>query len=219
MGIFLKQQGNICQALLRLFHDLRSGAQPMKELSIDLDEDHAVSIASSAPANLTWPALLRRETSDLLLRMLRDPRVLEPGECVDLIAQLRTAVEIEPNVPELRVLLGMALCVDLQAQEALEHLREATRQAPACFIARLKFGELLMRLRICGQAAEETQRAAQLATNDFQAELARKQAATIRTMLREGIERGGYGNLLSRLIPFRPRFRKSETAAALVESR
>ncbi len=132
------------------------------------------------------------------LRMFRDPRVLEPDERGDLIAQLRTAVELEPHVPEIRVLLGMALCVDLQAQEALEQLREATRQAPDCFIARLKFGELLMRLRICDQAAEETQKAAQLATNDFQADLARKQAATIRTMRREGIERGGYGSLLPR---------------------
>ena len=80
----------------------------------------------------------------------------------------------------------------------MEQLREATRQAPDCFIARLKFGELLMRLRICSQAAEETQKAAQLAANDFQAELARKQAATIRTMLREGIERGGYDKACSR---------------------
>ena len=58
-----------------------------------------------------------------------------------------------------------------------------------------------MRLRICGQAAEETHEAAKLATNDFQAELARKQAATIRTMLREGIERGGYSSILAKLIP------------------
>ena len=77
----------------------------------------------------------------------------------------------------------MALCVDLQAQEAMEELREAVPLAPDCFIARLKFGELLMRLRICDQAAEETQKAAQLATNDVQSDLARKQAATIRTML------------------------------------
>jgi Flp pilus assembly protein TadD len=163
--------------------------------------------------------MLRRETSGLLLRMFRDPRVLEPNERGDLIAQLRTAVELEPSVPEIRVLLGMILCVDLKAQEALEHLREATRQAPDCFIARLKFGELLMRLRVCGQAAEETQKAARLASNDFQAELARKQAATIRTMLREGIERGGYNNLLSRLIPFRRRSNKPETAPVLAGSR
>jgi hypothetical protein len=191
----------------------------MKELTIDSSKAHDVSMTISEPVDLTWPASLRGETSGLLLRMFRDPRVLEPKERCNLIAQLRSAVEIEPHVPELRVLLGMALCVDLQAQEALEYLREATRQAPDCFIARLKFGELLMRLRICDQAADETQKAAQLATNDIQAELARRQAATIRTMLREGIERGGYNNLLSTLTPFRRRLRKSETAPVLVGSR
>jgi Flp pilus assembly protein TadD len=163
--------------------------------------------------------MMRGESSNLLLRMFRDPRVLEPTERHHLIAQLRAAIQMEPRVPEIRVLLGMALCVDLQAQEALEQLREATRQAPDCFIARLKFGELLMRLRICREAAEETQKAAKLATNDFQAELARKQAAAIRTMLREGIERGGYGNFMSRLIPFRRRSNKVESAPVLAESR
>jgi hypothetical protein len=53
-----------------------------------------------------------------------------------------------------------------------------------------------MRLRIVGQAAEETQRAAKLASNAIQSEMARRQAATIRTMQREGIERGGYKSLI-----------------------
>ena len=189
----------------------------MKEVSTRSLDIHEVSLARSAPLPVALPPVLRGQTSNLLLRMFRDPRMLEQSERGELIAQLRTAVELEPRVPELRVLLGMALCVDLQAQEALEHLREATQQAPDSFIARLKFGELLMRLRICSQAAEETQRAAQLAANDFQADLARKQAAAIRTMLREGIERGGYGNLLSRLIPFRRR--SSKIAPVLAESR
>lgn len=193
----------------------------MKEISINSNTVPTPenSLISSMPRPLSWPPTLPGETSKLLSRMFRDPRVLARNERFDLIAQLRAAVELEPHTPEIRVLLGMALCVDLQAQEALEHFREATRQAPDCFIARLKFGELLMRLRICSQAAEETQNAAQLATNDFQAELARKQAATIRTMLREGIERGGYGNLLSRLIPFRRRSNKPETVPVLAGSR
>lgn len=191
----------------------------MKELSIGSFDIDDVSLVRSTPSPLSWPPTLRGEASNLLLRMFRDPRVLEPSQRGELIAQLRTAVELEPQVPELRVLLGMALCVDLQAQEALEHLREATRQAPDCFVARLKFGELLMRLRICRQAEEETQKAAELATNDFQADLARKQAATIRTMLREGIERGGYGSLLAKLTPSRRRSNKSETVPVLAESR
>jgi hypothetical protein len=192
----------------------------MKEISIDsvLVRDHEISIASSAPA-ISWPAVLGGEASGLLVRMFRDPRVLEPGERGELIAQLRHAVELEPHVPEIRVLLGMALCVDLQAQEALEQLRQAVGQAPDCFIARLKFGELLMRLRICNQAAEETQKAAKLATNAMQSDLARKQAAAIRVMLREGIERGGYGSLVGRLIPFRRRSNKPETAPVLAGSR
>ena len=115
----------------------------------------------------------------------------------DLIEQLREAVSLEPHVSDLRVLLGMALCVNLDAQTALEELREAVSLAPDSFIARLKFGELLMRLRICSQAAEETQIAARLASNPVQSELARRQATAIRTMQREGIERGGYGKLLS----------------------
>ena len=91
----------------------------------------------------------------------------------------------------------MALCVNFEAQDALEELRTSVRLAPDSFIARLKFGELLMRLRICDQAAEETRRAAELASSPLQSELARRQAATIRSMQRAGIERGGYGKLLA----------------------
>jgi hypothetical protein len=132
-----------------------------------------------------------------LVRMFRDPYVLEKEERVELIRELREAVALEPSIPELRVMLGMALCVNLEVQTAMEELRETALLAPGNFLARLKFGELLMRLRICSQAAEETQAAAKLARNSVQAELARRQAATIRTMQREGIERGGYGKLLS----------------------
>lgn len=193
----------------------------MPEISIDSSplELRAKPILSSEPASLSWPAAIPEKASGSLQRMFRDPRVLEQDDRSELIAQLRTAVELAPGVPEIRVLLGMALCVDLQAQEALEQLREATRRDPDCFIARLKFGELLMRLRICNEAAEETQKAARLAANDYQADLARKQAATIRTMLREGIERGGYTGILSRLIPFRRRTNKSITTPVLAGSR
>ena len=49
-----------------------------------------------------------------------------------------------------------------------------------------------MRLRVMDKAEEHTRLAALLAQNLAQADLARKQAATIRTMKREGIGRGGY---------------------------
>lgn len=170
-------------------------------------------------ASITLPNAVAPETSRLLQRMFRDPRVLEAHERGDLIVQLRRAVQLAPNLPEVRVLLGMALCVDLQAQEAMEEMREAVNIDPDCFIARLKFGELLMRLRVCDQAAEHTQRAAQLASNAAQSELARRQAAEIRAMMREGIERGGYGGLLPRMLRIGRKFRKQSSAPIFAGSK
>lgn len=179
------------------------------------DEMHLVPPSAG---EITLPAVLGAETGRALRRMFRDPRVLEQHERADLIARLRQAVELAPHVPEVRVLLGMVLSVDLQAQEAMEELRMAVEIDPDCFIARLKFGELLMRLRVCDQATEHTHRAAQLASNAAQSELARKQATTIRTMMREGIERGGYKGILGRLSSFGRKSRRSN-APVLVGSK
>jgi hypothetical protein len=182
-------------------------------------ESQEIFIVPQASAPLALPAMLGPEASNLLERMFRDPRVLEPQERGDLIAQLRSAVELAPKVAEIRVLLGMALCVDIQVHPAMEELREAVKLAPDSFIAQLKFGELLMRLRVCDQAAEHTHEAARLATNSAQSELARRQAATIRTMMREGIERGGYQRLLPRVLQFLRKSPRQETSPVLIGSK
>jgi len=151
----------------------------------------------------------------LLLRMFADPYVLEPRDRAELVEQLRESVSAHPEVAELRVLLAMALCVNLDVQDAMEELREGVRLAPDSFIAQLKMGELWMRLRVCRKAEEHTRQAALLAQNLAQAELARRQAATIRTMLRQGIDRGGYRSplaLLGRLRRFWQR-RRDEALA------
>lgn len=176
-------------------------------------------LAPPPSSHLTLPAVLGQDASDQLQRMFRDPRVLQPNERQDLIARLREAVELAPQVPEIRVMLGMALCVDLQAQEAMEQMRQAVQQAPDSFIARLKFGELLMRLRICDQAAEHTQKAAEFASNEVQSDMARRQAATIRTMRREGIERGGFNSLRSRLIPRSRKSRQQDSQPVLAATK
>jgi tetratricopeptide (TPR) repeat protein len=181
--------------------------------------DEELSIAPAAAAPIALPVLLGRETTNVLERMFRDPRVLEPEERRDLVTQLKNAVELAPNIPEIRVVYGMALCVDLQVQEAMEQIREAVKLAPDSFIARLKFGELLMRLRICDQAAEHTQKAAELASNDVQSDLARRQATTIRTMRREGVERGGFATLRSKLTPRRGKSRQQDTLPVLAATK
>ncbi len=131
--------------------------------------------------------------------MFSDPYLLEKDERASLVSQLRECVAQFPDVSELRVLLGMALCVNLDAQAAIEELRESVRLAPNSFIAQLKFGELWMRLRVVDQAEVHTRQAGLLAQNLAQSEMARRQASSIRTMKREGIERGGYGTPLQKV--------------------
>ena len=153
----------------------------------------------------------------LLVRMFADPHVLEAAERTELVAALREGVRAQPEVAELRVLLGMALCVNLEVQDAIDELREGVRLSPDSFIAQLKMGELWMRLRVCRKAEEHTKKAALLARNLAQAELARKQGAAIRSMLREGVERGGYRSPLAVFGRLRKlwRGRPAETALAV----
>ena len=139
--------------------------------------------------------------------MFADPYVLEKDERASLVQQLRECVRYQPEVADYRVLLGMALCVDFDPQAAIAELEEAVRLAPRSFIAQLKLGELWMRLRASEKAEEHTRAAARLACNFAQSELARRQAATLRTMKREGAERGGFKMPGSGLVAFVRRLR------------
>ncbi len=144
-------------------------------------------------------ASISANTQNLLLRMFADPYLLEKEDRCSLVDQLRECVNRHPDVSELRVLLGMALCVNLDPQAAIEQLEESVRLAPNSFIAQLKVGELWMRLRAMDKAEQHTRLAGLLAQSLAQSELARRQAATIRTMRREGIERGGYKSPWSKI--------------------
>jgi len=152
-----------------------------------------VTPVGGQPPLPAWPALaLVPEAKDMVLRMVTNPHLLEPSERQALVSRLRAAVANQPGSAQLRVLLGMALCVNYDGQAAIEELRTAVQLAPESFIAQLKMGELWMRLRVCDKAEEHTRKAERLAQNLAQAEVARRQAATIRGMRRQGIDRGGY---------------------------
>src|SRR5947207_14001580 len=156
-----------------------------------LDQTQTQNALSARVSSLALNSITP-QTQGLLLRMFADPYLVEKPDRVALIEQLRECVSRYPQVSELRVLLGMALCVNLDVHPAIEELRESVKLAPNSFIAQLKLGELWMRLRVMDKADEHTRLASLLAQNMAQADLARKQAGTIRTMKREGIERGGY---------------------------
>jgi cytochrome c-type biogenesis protein CcmH/NrfG len=169
------------------------GMNEAKFMNPDAQMTTNVQNAEALVANASSPVLARIpvKTQGSLLRMFADPHLLEKQERADLVHGLRECVRAHPEVSELRVLYGMALCVDFKVENAIEELREGVRLAPDSFIAHLKMGELWMRLRVTEKAEEHTHQAALLARNMMQSELARKQAATLRTLIHNGIKRDG----------------------------
>jgi len=175
----------------------------MSSVGTDGFEENPLPVTSVA-ADLPFEgATPDRQTSRLLLSMFRDSQALGAVDRRDLITQLRGAVETGPAAAEIRVLLGMVLYVDSQTEEALEQMREAVHRAPDYFIARLKLGEMLVGLQLYDQAAEETQKAAQLASDRAQSDLARRQAAAICDLLQQSGGRSGRKSLVSRVMPSR----------------
>jgi tetratricopeptide (TPR) repeat protein len=163
----------------------------MSDIAIIRKDENAENFLSARRPSLALASVPAR-AQDLLFRMFADPNVLAKAERVELVKKLRECVAQHPKISELRVVFGMALCVNLEVQDAMEELGEAVKLDPNSFIAHLKMGELWMRLLVITKAEDHTQRAARLAQNLAQAESARRQATTIRTMTREGVDRNGY---------------------------
>ncbi len=187
----------------------------VQRIHASCDESRPDSALSS---QLTSSALavIPPNTQVLLSRMFADPYILEKPDRAELVSELRECVKANPQVSELRVLFGMALCVNFEVPDAIEELREGVRLSPNSFIAQLKMGELWMRLRVMEKAEEHTHRAALLAGNHVQAELARRQGASIRAMKFAGIERGGYKSpwtLVTRIVR---RLRRRESSEAIM---
>ena len=137
------------------------------------------------------------------------------------IARVRRAASRKS--PSFAWCYGMALCVNLEVQDAMEELGEAVSLAPNSFIAHLKMGELWMRLARLREGRKITPiRPRCWPQNMAQSELARRQAATLRTMMREGVERGGYRTpwlSLGRLRRLWNRNRDEAEALATVDAR
>ena len=117
---------------------------PETKLGTNVPKTDALAGIASSPVLARIPP----NTQSSLLRMFADPYLLEKEERGELVQGLRECVLAHPEVSELRVLYGMALCVNFNVQEAIEELREGVRLAPDSFIAQLKMGELWMRLRV-----------------------------------------------------------------------
>src|ERR1700739_736996 len=184
--------------------------------NIVLSNQARVGGALGARLSTSSLAVVPQKTQRQLLRMFADSSVLEKHERANLVRDLRECVQANPQVSDLLVLLGMALCVNFEVPDAIEEFREGVRLAPDSFIAQLKMGELWMRLRVMDKAEEHIHRAALLAGNRVQAELARRQGASIRAMKHAGIERGGYKSPWTIVTRVMHRLRRRESSEAII---
>lgn len=131
------------------------------------------AIVSGFPLPITW----------------RDPHSVPPEELTGIIAHLQVRCQQQPASAVLRTCLGMAHAMNHDAYKSMDAFDDARRLDPSSFWAQFKFAELHYRLRALPFAERETSKALHLATNGFEASLARKQLQEIRRLFREGTQK------------------------------
>ncbi len=163
----------------------------------------SLSLAPPATAPIALPDTLGPDASVQLQRMFRDPRVLEPDERGDLVAQssqgCRTGAACSRGARDaghgaLRRPAG-----------AGSHGAVARSRASRLPIASSPGSSLASCSCACASATRppnKPDRRSNWQQTICKRRLARTQAATIRTMRREGIERGGYSSVLPASVRF-----------------
>ncbi|MEO8657696.1 MAG: hypothetical protein ABI693_04460 [Bryobacteraceae bacterium] len=119
----------------------------------------------------------------------RDPSTVSKAELTAYIATLERAVEESPQSADLRTCLGMAYAMNYEVYKSMDSLEVAVELAPQHFFAQLKYSELLYRLRALERAEEETLKAVNLAGNNWELSMARKQLQEIRRLRRDGTQK------------------------------
>jgi tetratricopeptide (TPR) repeat protein len=119
----------------------------------------------------------------------RDPHSVPPEKLAEFITSLHEACAQNPENADLRTCLGIAHAMNYDVYRSLDALEEACRIAPDNFFAQLKYSELLFRLRVMDRAEVETTVALNLAGNNWELSLARKQLSEIRQLKRKGLAR------------------------------
>lgn len=117
----------------------------------------------------------------------RDPHSVPPEKLAEFVASLAQACAENPRNADLRTCLGIAHAMNYDVYRSMDALEEARRIEPDNFFAQLKYAELLFRLRIIERAEEETSAALNLAGNNWELSLARRQLSEIRQLRRKGL--------------------------------
>ena len=119
----------------------------------------------------------------------RDPHTVSPAQLAEYIRSLELACEENPRSADLRTCLGMAHAMNYDVYRSMDALERAVELEPDNFFAQLKLSELNYRLRALIKAEKETLKALELATNSWEANLARRQLQEIRKLMREGTQK------------------------------
>lgn len=119
----------------------------------------------------------------------RDPHSVPPEQLAEFIASLKEACAKNPDNADLRTCLGIAYAMNYEVYPSMDALEEARRIEPDNFFAQLKYSELLFRLRIIDRAEQETIAALNLAGNNWEMSLVRKQLSEVRQLKHKGMTR------------------------------
>jgi hypothetical protein len=119
----------------------------------------------------------------------RDPHTVSPAKLAGYIQALERACEANPQSADLRTCLGMAHAMNYDVYKSMDALETAVKLEPDHFFAQLKYAELHYRIRALVHAEEECLKALELASNHWEAGLARKQLQDIRGLMRNGTQK------------------------------
>jgi len=147
----------------------------------------ASPITSIEPASVALSPIQR--PSRLPALPWRDPHSVPPEKLADFIKSLTEACGLNPDNADIRTCLGIAYAMNYDPDRSMDALEEALRIEPKNYFAQLKYAELLFRLRIIARAETETLRALDLAGNNWELAVARRQLSEIRQLRRKGLVR------------------------------
>jgi tetratricopeptide (TPR) repeat protein len=135
------------------------------------------------------PLTLTQRPSRLPALPWRDPHSVPPEKLAEFIESLIQACLQNPENADLRTCLGIAYAMNYDPQHSMDALEEARRIEPENYFAQLKYAELLYRMRVIDRAETETLRALDLAGNNWEIAVARRQLSEIRQLRRKGMVR------------------------------
>jgi tetratricopeptide (TPR) repeat protein len=119
----------------------------------------------------------------------RDAHSVPPEKLAEFIQSLIQGCAQNPENADVRTCLGIAYAMNYDPQRSADALEEARRIEPENYFAQLKYAELLFRMRVIDRAETETLRALDLAGNNWEIAVARRQLSEIRQMRRKGLIR------------------------------